>query len=149
MSQCYTCLDSSRQSADGEVVFVAKEILGRCGCCRCDLCPAYNGNIKSFADRQRVSEGWLEYFGLNMLPEEVGCSGCLGEGKLMRTNAGCPIRSCVRQRGIERCELCDNPACGKLKSLLESIERAVRDHQGMSESDYDAFIRPFKNRGTQ
>lgn len=128
---------------------MAQEITGRCGCCRCDLCPAYHGNITSFADKQRVSEGWLEYYGLRLSPEEVGCGGCHSDEKLMQTNAGCPIRACVRQSGVASCERCANAACGTLKSLLAFIERAARDHQGISESDYAAFIRPFKMRSGQ
>lgn len=122
-----------------------EEIPGRCGCCRCDLCPAYNGNIKSFADRQRVSEGWLRYFGLDIPPEEVGCVGCLNDGKLM--DATCPIRPCVLGTGIGNCALCDAFTCDNLKSLLEFVEKAAASHRDAPEEDYNAFIRPYQNRG--
>ncbi len=132
-----------------EVSVLAEEFVGRCGCCRCDLYPAYSGNVRAFADRQRVSKGWLEYFGLRLSPEEVGCDGCRGRAELMRTNSRCPIRSCVIQRGIRDCTVCDDLLCGKLKSLLDSVERAKRNHPDMSRLDYDTFIRPFDSRGEQ
>lgn len=57
------------------------EIVSLCGY-RCDLCPAYNENTKSISDRQKVSDGWLKYFGAKVPPEETGvCVGCLNEGK--------------------------------------------------------------------
>src|SRR5690242_15657433 len=75
-----------------------KEILSLCGN-RCDLCPAYNENIRSDADRKRISEGWLKYYGFQMPPEEIACVGCQNEGK--HASPGCGVRPCAREKGVE------------------------------------------------
>lgn len=115
------------------------EILTRCGF-RCDLCPAYEPNLTSFADRQRVSDGWLKYFAFRTRPEEVGCVGCLNGGR--HAYESCPVRPCAMQRGLTNCAHCGEYACEKLKPILDFTEELMKKFAGMPEEDCELFIKP-------
>ena len=120
-----------------------EEILTRCGF-RCDLCPAYDGNLKSFEDRQRISAGWLKYFGFSVPPEEVGCVGCWNEGKHADTK--CPVRPCAIERNLENCAYCGEFGCQKLVSRMDAVDGIEKKFPEMSAADYDLFVRPYKGR---
>lgn len=119
------------------------EILGRCGY-RCDLCPAYQPNIKSMADKQKVRDGWAEYLDFHISAEEVGCVGCWNEGR--HAYGSCPVRPCVIQRGIENCALCADFACDKLQSTMEFGEQLASEFPDMPETDYDLFCLPYRGK---
>ena len=55
-------------------------IISKCGY-RCDLCPAYESNLKSDADKQRMSDAWAKYCGFQIQPEQItSCPGCSVSG---------------------------------------------------------------------
>ena len=121
------------------------EIVSLCGY-RCDLCPAYNENTKSISDRQKVSDGWLKYFGAKVPPEETGvCVGCLNEGK--HIDAGCPVRPCALEKGVDSCAHCKEFICEKLKSRVEYIEKIMKKFgKEIPEEDCNLFIKPYESR---
>lgn len=120
------------------------EILARCGC-RCDLCPAYKGNIHSADDRQAVSEGWLKYIGAEVPPEEIGCAGCLRSQNA--PDPECPIRPCVIKRGLANCAHCKDFGCDKLKSRMDFMEnRYGGDFSAIPKEDFDRFILPYLSK---
>lgn len=119
------------------------EVLSRCGY-RCDLCPAYEPNIKSLADKQRVSAGWLKYFGFDTPPEEIGCVGCLNEGK--QAYASCPVRPCVLEKGLENCAFCSEFGCDKLLPIMEFSEKLTENFKNMPKEDYELFVRPYEGK---
>lgn len=120
-----------------------REVLSRCGY-RCDLCPAYEPNLKTLADRQRISEGWLKYFGFRIAPEEVGCVGCLNQGKHAYEN--CPVRPCVVQRGLQNCAHCDNFGCEKLQPIMEFAKQLGKQFENMPAEDYVLFVHPYESK---
>ena len=117
-----------------------KEILARCGY-RCDLCPGYLGNIKSSEDRQRCSDGWFTYIGVRYLPEEIGCRGCLDEEEPADLN--CPVRPCVKEKGVDNCAYCKDFACDKLKTRMNFFEDRLGDLTKVPKEDYHLFIEPY------
>jgi len=120
------------------------EILTRCGY-RCDLCPAYDENLKASADRQQISGGWFKYFGFQIPPEEIGCVGCLNEGK--HADADCPVRPCVIERKLENCAHCDSfDGCEKLKTRMEFVEARLKELGEIPEEDYRLFIEPYLSK---
>ena len=116
------------------------EILARCGY-RCDLCPAYVGNIHSVEDRQRVSDGWFKYFGFRIPVEEIGCHGCLDEEELI--DQECPVRPCVNERGLDNCGYCREFPCDKLKTRMDFLEDPSGDLLSVPKDDFDKFIKPY------
>jgi hypothetical protein len=118
----------------------ANEILTRCGF-RCDLCPAFSGNIGKLADRQRISEGWYKYFGFRIPPDRIECVGCLNEGR--HADSECPVRPCALERKVETCAHCPDFGCGKLKSRMEFAESVIPKFRNIPKEDFDLFFRPY------
>ena len=120
------------------------EIMGLCGY-RCDLCPAYNDNIKNKNNRQKISEGWKRYFKSEVPPEKIGCVGCINEGK--HTEANCSVRPCVLEKKVENCAYCDDFICEDLRGRVEYMEELLEKcANNLSEEDYRLFFQPYLNR---
>jgi len=47
----------------------------RCGYC-CDLCKAFEPNIKENDQRKELSKAWKDYYNLDILEEDIHCDGC-------------------------------------------------------------------------
>ena len=114
-------------------------IIAKCGY-RCDLCPAYEPNVKSDADIKRMCDAWAKYFGFQIPPEEFsGCAGCIKEG----ADPNCPVRPCAIEKDVENCAHCDQFACDKLKTRVNFVEEKIKDFSNIPQDDYDLFIKPF------
>ncbi len=121
-------------------------IITRCGY-RCDLCLAYKPNVVKNHENQKIlSNGWYQYFGFRIPPEEIICDGCMSpEPKLIDTS--CPVRPCVIARGYLNCSECPNIICEKLADRLVVYEEMLEKMGGyIPEEDYQRFIRPYENR---
>ena len=121
------------------------EILACCGY-RCDLCPGYAGDIQSFEDKQKVSDGWFKYGGFRVPPEEISCQGCLSEEE--PADQDCPVRPCANEKGLDNCGHCPDLPCDKLKTRMNFFEERLGDFSSVPEEDYDRYIKPYfsKNR---
>ncbi len=121
-------------------------ILTKCGY-RCDLCLAYKPNIKQHpADQQKLSDGWLKYFGFRMPPSEIYCDGCLADNSRL-LDKNCPVRPCVIEKGLDNCAQCESYICKKLKARLITYEQ-IQNKIGTAipEDDYKCFIQPYENK---
>ena len=120
------------------------EVVALCGY-RCDLCPAYDENIKNKDNRQEISEGWKRYFEFEIPSEEIGCVGYISEGK--HADVNCPIRPCALEKKVENYAHCDNFLCEKLQSRVEFIERLLEKcANNVPEEDYRLFFEPYLSR---
>ena len=121
-------------------------ILTRCGY-RCDLCLAYKPNVeRNPANRQKLSDGWHQYFGFRIPPEEICCDGCMSENP-EQIDQECPVRPCVIEKGIENCAACEQYICEKLQRRLVVYEEVKsRINKEIPEDDYLCFIRPYENK---
>jgi hypothetical protein len=122
-----------------------KEILGRCGY-RCDLCPAYIGNIHSAEDRQRVSDGWFKYYGFRIPPDQICCDGCRDEkADARRIDAECRVRTCAITRGFDTCASCERHPCDELKGKFVSRSQVeARTGAPVPDEDYKTYIEPYE-----
>lgn len=121
------------------------EILTRCGY-RCDLCLAYRPNVEAHPSNQQVlSDGWHQYFGLCIPPEDIICDGCMSENPQLIDKA-CPVRPCVIERELPNCAHCSEYVCEKLDERLVTLDSVV-DRLGTSipEEDRIRFILPYEN----
>jgi hypothetical protein len=123
-------------------------IIARCGY-RCDLCPAYKGNIHDPEDQQRTSDGWFKYYGFRIPPEKIRCDGCLDERpEARRIDTTCPIRPCAIARGVETCEYCPKCGCKKFASRTVTLERVEKRFGApIPPADYRWFVLPFERTG--
>lgn len=115
-------------------------IIAKCGY-RCDLCPAYETNLKSDADKLRMSEAWAKYCGFQVPPEQIqSCPGC----KVSGADPTCTVRPCAIEKDVENCAHCGQFGCEKLKAKMNFIEDNVKvDLSSIPEKDFNLFIRPF------
>ncbi len=115
-------------------------IVSKCGY-RCDLCPAYETNIKSEADKQRMSDAWNKYCGFDVPPEVIkSCSGCVAGGG----DETCTVRPCATEKNLENCAHCEQFGCDKLKPKMDFVEQNVKVKlSDIPEEDYNLFIKPF------
>jgi hypothetical protein len=119
--------------------------LSYCGM-RCDLCLAYEPNLNAHPqNRQRLSDGWHQYFGFRIPPEEIFCAGCRMTEK-MTLDKDCPVRPCVIERGLEHCARCDDYICEKLRERLVDFDQMQKEHgQPIPQSDRQRYIFPYEN----
>lgn len=94
--------------------------------------------------RKRISRGWAKYFGINIPPDKIICSGCLNDNRIL--DKSCPVRPCVIKNAIANCAECVFYPCGKLKSRLEYIEEVKKERPKIHWLDRRRFIRPYENR---
>jgi len=115
-------------------------IISKCGY-RCDLCPAYETNIKSDADRQRMSDAWEKYCGFEVPPEAIkSCAGCKAGGG----DESCTVRPCAIEKNLENCAYCEQFGCDKLQPKMDFVEQNVKVNlSDIPEEDYNLFIKPF------
>lgn len=120
-------------------------ILSYCGM-RCDLCLAFEPNVNAHPEnRQVLSDGWHQYFGFRIPPEEIFCEGC--QGAISQTlDAECPVRPCAIDRQLDHCALCDDYICDKLRERLVDFEHMQKEYGGpISQADRQRFIFPYEN----
>jgi hypothetical protein len=120
-------------------------IVARCGY-RCDLCPAYKGNVRGPDDQQRTSDGWFKYYGFRIPQEQICCDGCLDERlAARRIDTNCPIRPCAIARGVETCGHCPRYGCKRFKSRAVTrgwVEKRLG--AAISPEDYRRFVLPYE-----
>jgi hypothetical protein len=114
-------------------------IISKCGY-RCDLCPAYESNLKSEADKQGMCDAWAKYFGSEIPPEAITvCNGCLEDGG----DPSCTVRPCAIAKRVENCAYCKQFACDKLKPKINFVEEKLKDGVDVPKEDRERFIKPF------
>ena len=121
-------------------------IITRCGY-RCDLCLAYRPNVEMHpSNQQKLSDGWFQYFGFRIQPEDICCDGCMEiDPELIDKN--CPVRPCVIQRGLQNCSECEQYICEKLKERLVDFDD-IQNKIGIEipEVDHICFLLPYENK---
>jgi len=120
-----------------------KEILSKCGY-RCDICPAYTGNIKGGEDRMKVSRGWKRLFGFEIPPDKIECAGCHNEGR--HADSNCPVRPCAIDKGVENCAFCTDFECDALKTRTGFLDDYLKNNAEISKEDYERYVRPYASR---
>jgi len=126
------------------------DVIARCGFI-CNQCPAYDGNIKSDADKEKVADKWLEYYGFRINAEDVVCDGCMkaDSENPRRITKDCTIRNCVLRKKIENCAYCDEYPCDLMKTRIADIEQIKAMYERkISADEYAEFFRPYDARMT-
>ena len=121
-----------------------KPIVAKCGY-RCDLCTAYEANLKGEGDKRRMSEALAKYYACDVPPENVRpCKGCRDAKE--PPDKDCQVYPCVRERGIENCGHCPDFGCEKLQTRMGVVEQCLSKHPDVLEEDYNLFFRPYLSR---
>lgn len=121
-------------------------IVSKCGY-RCDLCLAFEANLKSEADKQRMSEALAKYYHCSLPPEQIRpCKGCQEAPEA--PDGDCQVYPCVAAKGLDNCGQCPDFGCERLKTRMDTVEECLKQHPDVSKADYDEFFRPYLSRGT-
>ena len=79
-------------------------------CCglNCEKCDARIATITNDdALREKTAALWTKLNSVTITPEMMNCTGCRVERvKMPFCDSICPIRGCVRERGLETCADC-------------------------------------------
>ena len=115
-------------------------------CCGldCEKCDARTATLTNDdALRERTAALWSKLNGVTITPEMINCTGCRTEGaKTPFCDRLCPIRGCVREKGLDTCADCAQmDGCRTLgriaeddPSVLENLKRLRRAGQTGSEA---------------
>ena len=104
-------------------------------CCGldCEKCDARIATVTNDdALREKTAALWTKLNGVSIAPEMLTCTGCRTEGaKTPFCDELCPIRICVREKGLATCADCPQmngcPTLGRIAandpSVLERLNR--------------------------
>ena len=109
-----------------------KKLIACCGL-DCEACEARLATIRDDdALRAKVAKLWSELNAVTITPEMINCVGCREDGvKTPYCEALCPIRQCVRSKGLETCGGCAGmDGCEKLGMILGNNAQARRNLEG-------------------
>jgi len=119
-------------------------ILAKCGY-RCDLCPAFETNLKGEQDKKRLSKAMAKYFNCRVRPEEIHpYKGCQAAPET--PDKDCQVYPCVVKRGLPNCGACPQFGCDKLKTRMDVVEECLAKHSDVSNEDYRLYFRPYLSR---
>ena len=119
------------------------KLIACCGldCEKCDARTATLTNDDGL--RERTAALWSKLNGVTITPEMINCTGCRTEGaKTPFCDRLCPIRGCVREKGLDTCADCAQmDGCRTLgriaendPSVLENLKRLRRVGQTGAEA---------------
>ena len=104
-------------------------------CCGldCETCDARIATLTNDeALREKTAALWTKLNGVPIAPDMIVCTGCRMEGaKTPFCDRLCPIRTCVREKGLDTCADCPQrdgcQALGRIAAntpaVLENLER--------------------------
>ena len=130
------------------------ELFAKCGA-TCSRCPAYRGNLQSYEDQQRCSDGWHKYLGVSLHPDRCYCDGCQTPDEnqpiLVIGKYGCNIRKCAVKNGVETCAHCSGHPCLAVQSQFSfdaGSRSRIADRLGepVPEDEYLIFVEPYECR---
>lgn len=116
-------------------------------CCGldCEKCDARTATLTNDdALRERTAALWSKLNGVTITPEMINCTGCRTEGaKTPFCDRLCPIRGCVREKGLDTCADCAQmDGCRTLgriaendPSVLENLKRLRWAGQTVAEAE--------------
>ena len=121
------------------------EILSKCGY-RCDLCLAFQPNVKKNDQRKALSDGWHKIYGFRIPPDKIYCEGCVSYESPRLIDTECSIRPCVTEKGFKTCAQCDEFVCETHKQrgvsrqdLENKLGRKIDD------ADYKLYVEPYES----
>jgi len=115
-----------------------RALQGRCGifCGDCEIYIAYSTN--NIGERKRIARKY-DGAGKSIMPEQVKCLGCKGNADNV-WRAGCKIRVCAEDKGVEFCYQCLDYPCNELDKLFACHPEARENLRLISKVGPDAWL---------
>ena len=99
----------------------------------CEKCDAHQATIHDdWALREKTAKLWTQLNQTPILPEQIHCLGCRGEGvKTVFCESLCGIRQCALKKGIQTCGDCEKLAnCQTLGAITANNPEALNNLRG-------------------
>lgn len=147
----YYNMSGRKSKTEKQSIPLSKEpgIRARCGF-SCSRCPIYKENVKSDADRERVSVVFRKLYSYDLLPGDVYCDGCLEPDENNPRRPGterCPIRDCVLEKKSAHCGDCNIFPCELMERHFASVESVLKKaREILTGEEYRDFIEPYLSR---
>ena len=110
----------------------------------CSDCPAYHGDAKGVAHRERTVAAWRRIYRLNGTIENISCGGCLGpDDELFHTSRTCKARRCCRSKGLRSCAECAVEACPDLEKAQSVWDEVPDLVKVLSREDFVTYAQPY------
>lgn len=106
-----------------------KNKIAYCGL-NCEKCDAYLATIHDDqALREKTAKLWTEFNQTTILPEQIHCQGCRGDGaKTVFCESLCGIRQCALNKGVATCGECEKlESCQTLGAILSNNPEALEN----------------------
>ena len=121
-------------------------VISKCGY-RCDLCMAFEANLKSDEDKQDISRAFEKYYGCAIPLEEIKpCKGCPSSKE--SPDADCQVFPCVQEKGFDNCGHCGDFGCEKLKRRMDAVEEVLAKQDKVPQGDHERYFKPYLSRET-
>ena len=122
-----------------------RRMMSACGVL-CSDCPAFHGDSKGKAHQQRTVSAWGRIYGLNEVPDNIRCGGCLGpDDQLFHTSRKCEARRCCRSKGFGSCAECPVEQCPLLEKAQSVWDEVPTLAKTLSRKDFVIYAKAYCN----
>ncbi len=91
----------------------------------CEACAAYIAyRTDDQALREETARQWGEEHGIEIDPDMVNCTGCMGTGIQISHCDECRIRSCAMEREVVTCGHCADYPCETVAMIVDHVPEA-------------------------
>ena len=102
---------------------VKKELLAPCGL-YCGVCRIYLAHKNNNLEFKKEILPTLNSFGVNSV-DDIACTGCLSDGIVFHFCQTCPIKECIKVKGIEGCYQCNEFPCRTITDWPDPSDKKV------------------------
>ena len=104
------------------MVEVKKELLSPCGL-YCGVCSIYMAHRDNNLKFKQVLLPIYKAFAKTV--EDIACTGCLSDGIVFPVCRKCPVKKCVKEKGIDACHQCDEWPCKFIENFPIAVGKKV------------------------
>ena len=104
------------------MVEVKKELLSPCGL-YCGVCSIYIAHRDNNLKFKQILLPIYKAFAKNV--DDIACTGCLSDGVVFPVCRKCPVKNCVKEKGIDGCHQCDEWPCKFIENFPIAVGKKV------------------------
>ncbi|MFA6910559.1 MAG: DUF3795 domain-containing protein, partial [Candidatus Cloacimonadaceae bacterium] len=78
-------------------------------CASCETYIAHQAN--DLEKKQDIAERWSKHYDGELTTFDIVCDGCMSDGNRFIWCKRCPIRDCVKDKGLNNCAECEIGTC--------------------------------------
>lgn len=102
---------------------IKKELLAPCGL-YCGVCRIYKAHKDNDLEFKKEILPSLREFGAKAV-DDIACTGCLSDDVVFCFCQTCPIKDCVKNKGIESCSQCKDFPCKIITNWPDPMDKKI------------------------